>query len=171
MDRLRGAAILAVLVLTRSSVPAALSGVLLTPALGKPWRAYLSGKLRHLLWPYLVWVHLGRRVRRTARRRARLGLRRPARLRPRTYLWFLAHLFVFYLLGLALPGWLRVLGGRLLVLGLDGPVPLFVLAVVGSSAVGAVLVQGRRHPGVDALFAWPAPVRASRREVRTPALR
>ncbi len=271
MDRLRGAAILAVLVLhaelsargaTGETLPAvhavngwlapyrmpllvALSGVLLTPALGKPWWDYLSGKLRHLLWPYLVWVTLDTAY--AAARAGGLGWDYVARLAydPRTYLWFLAYLFVFYLVSLALPGWLRVLGGPLLVLviapsdpgaewhklvalfgwflvgdvvgrlvrprltpapvprrdllgsigrsslvfyvshlmvmiavtdaavllGLEGPVPLFVLAVVGSLTAGGVLVRGRRHRGVDALFAWPAPVRASRREVRAPVLR
>ena len=72
MDRLRGVAIVAVIVLHaelsargasgqelplvhtlngalapyRMPMLVALSGMLLTPALGKPWRTYLSGKVR-----------------------------------------------------------------------------------------------------------------------------
>lgn len=139
MDRLRGAAIVAVIVLhaelgARAGsgrdlplVPAvnellspyrmpmlvALSGVLLTPALAKPWRAYLRGKVRHLLWPYLVWVALDTAY--AALRAGGLGWDYVARLAydPQTYLWFLAYLFVFYLVGLGLPPWARIVGGPL----------------------------------------------------------
>lgn len=268
MDRLRGAAIIAVVVLHaelttsattgvvlpvvhtvngllspyRMPVLVALSGMLLTPALSKPWRAYLSGKVRNLLWPYLVWVTLD-----TAYAAARAGgmdWDYVARLAydPRTYLWFLVYLFLFYLVGLGLPGWLRVVGGPLLVvvvapsdpgaewhrlaalfgwflmgdalgrlvrrrlspapvprrdplgyigrnslvfyvshlmiiiavtdvavlLRLDRPVPLFLLAVAAALATGAVLVHSRRHRGVDALFVWPAPAPSTRHDVTPP---
>lgn len=142
MDRLRGAAIIAVVVLhaelsargaTGHDLPlvqaingvlapyrmpmlVALSGVLLTPALAKPWRSYLRGKVRNLLWPYLVWVTLDTAY--VAARAGGLGWDYVARLAydPMTYLWFLAYLFVFYVVGLGLPAWLRVVGAPLLLL-------------------------------------------------------
>lgn len=81
MDRARGAAIVAVVVLhaelqavgatggdlpvvheantllapVRMPVLVLLSGMLLTPALARPPGRYLAGKARTLLWPYLVW--------------------------------------------------------------------------------------------------------------------
>lgn len=139
MDRLRGAAIIAVLLLHaelgarttsghdlplvhsvnellspyRMPMLVALSGVLLTPALAKGWRTYLGGKLRSLLWPYLVWVTLDTAY--VAARAGGIGWDYVAHLAydPQTYLWFLAYLFSFYVVGVALPSWLRILGGPL----------------------------------------------------------
>ncbi|WP_107705918.1 acyltransferase family protein [Nocardioides allogilvus] len=139
MDRLRGAAMIAVVVLHaelsvraasghdlplvhavngllapyRMPLLVALSGVLLTPALAKPWRSYLRGKVRALLWPYLVWVTLDTAY--VAARAGGLGWDYVAHLAydPKTYLWFLAYLFVFYVVSLALPSWLRIAGGPL----------------------------------------------------------
>lgn len=137
MDRMRGAAIVAVVVLHaelsatragghdlplvhavngalapyRMPTLVALSGVLLTPALAKPWRTYLRGKVRGLLWPYLVWVTLDTAY--VAARAGGVGWDYVAHLAydPKTYLWFLAYLFVFYVVGLGLPPWLRVVAG------------------------------------------------------------
>lgn len=255
MDRLRGAAIIAVVVLHaelsarvaggddlplvhavnellapyRMPMLVALSGVLLTPALAKGWQTYLRGKLRSLLWPYLVWVTLDTAY--VAARAGGIGWDYVAHLAydPQTYLWFLAYLFVFYLVGLALPAWARVAGGPLVLalawnadpsadwhkfawllgwflvgdtvgrvvrrwlhpavvsprdvlgfvgrnsvvfyvshlmviifvtdlaiwLGVRGPTALFVLAVVVPLVVGTLLVRGRRHRVIDALFVWP----------------
>jgi uncharacterized membrane protein YcfT len=137
MDRLRGAAIIAVVVLHaelsargasghdlplvhavnellspyRMPMLVALSGALLTPALAKSRRSYLRGKLRNLLWPYLVWVTLDTAY--VAARAGGVGWDYLAHLAydPKTYLWFLAYLFVFYGVSLGLPSWLRIVAG------------------------------------------------------------
>lgn len=175
MDRLRGAAILAVIVMHaeisasaatgealggvhaingllapyRMPMLVGLSGVLLTPGLRKPWRAYLSGKVRNLLWPYLVWVALDTAY--AAARAGGIGWDYVARLAydPRTYLWFLAYLFVFYLVALGLPGWLRIAGGPLLVLAVTPIDPgaewyTFVW-LLGWFLVGDTLGRAVRH--------------------------
>lgn len=133
MDRLRGAAILAVVLLhaelqavgaTGESLPVvhalngllgpvrmpllvAMSGVLLAPALAKPTRAYVVGKLRVLAWPYLVWsavdiAHLQWRLGRTGDSLSWPWVAQVVH-DPPTYLWFLAYLLVYYLAALALP--------------------------------------------------------------------
>jgi surface polysaccharide O-acyltransferase-like enzyme len=137
MDRLRGGAILAVVVLhaelqavgaTGGSLPAvhtvnawlepvrmpllvALSGVLLAPALAKPTRHYVVGKLRALAWPYLVWsaVDIAQLQWRLAGTGDSLSWSWVAQVvhDPPTYLWFLAHLLVYYLAALALPATAR----------------------------------------------------------------
>lgn len=133
MDRLRGAAILAVLVLhaelvaldvTGGSLPAvhalntvlgpvrmpllvALSGVLLAPALTRSPRRYVVGKLRALAWPYLVWsaIDIAHLQWRLAREGGSLDRWWVLRVLhdPPTYLWFLAYLLVYYLAALVLP--------------------------------------------------------------------
>lgn len=141
MDRLRGAAILAVVVLhaelqargaTGEDLPLVhavndilgpvrmpllvfLSGMLLAPALRKPVGRYLRGKLTGLLWPYLVWsaIDIGQLQWRLVQRGESLTWGWVAQVfyNPETYLWFLAYLFVYYLAARLMPAPLRTLAG------------------------------------------------------------
>lgn len=127
MDTLRGAAVLAVVVLhvqlTTSAVtgdpllPLArldeqlagvrmpllmlLSGVLLPRSLAKGLRRHLGGKVRAILWPYAVWtvLDLGHLFADAviAGRPVPWRLVGEAIYDPTGYLWFLAWLFVFHL--------------------------------------------------------------------------
>lgn len=124
MDAIRGTAILLMLLLHATMIPAVvggmepvpwlvaitdatapfrmpvlmfLSGMLLDRALAKPAKRYLSGKFRVLLWSYVVWAVVYFMV-----------MGRPGELfRPWTwvqtlYLWFLAFLLAYYVLALVL---------------------------------------------------------------------
>ncbi|PVG82857.1 hypothetical protein DDE18_10905 [Nocardioides gansuensis] len=133
MDRLRGAAILAVVLFhaelqavgaTGDQLPVVhavngvvgpvrmpmlvlLSGMLLAPALRKPRSRYVDGKLRTLLWPYLVWsaLDLAQLQWRLVQAGESLDWPWVARVLydPPTYLWFLAFLLVYYLVAMVLP--------------------------------------------------------------------
>lgn len=192
MDRLRGAAILAVVVLhaelqavgaTGGSLPAvhalnmvlgpvrmpllvALSGILLAPALARPPRRYVVGKLRALAWPYLVWsaidvAHLQWRLSRTGESLSWSWVAQVAH-DPPTYLWFLAYLLVYYLAALALPASARTVAAPcLLALAAYGVLPgdLERLAWLGGwFLVGDVVGRAARSrlvprvvPGADPL--------------------
>lgn len=120
MDIVRGAAILAVitvhsvsfierydfeaaqlwrnlnetLTLFRMPILILLSGMLLPKSLAKPAPAYFSGKLRAILWPFLVWSTIYAVV-------TGLDFTSPYQLRQlyigSSHLWFLAFIFVYYL--------------------------------------------------------------------------
>lgn len=74
-----------------------LSGLLLETSLRKGPRAFLSGKLRHIAWPYLLWtlIYAGLLGRPESL---------PAFLVGATYLWYLLFLLVFYGAALVLRG-------------------------------------------------------------------
>lgn len=142
MDRTRGLAILLLLVLHATAIPALfggfttaywldvfnsyaaparmpvlmfLSGMLLQRSLAKPLGRFYSGKLRILLWTYVVWavIHLA------------LTGRLEELITPWTwvqtiYLWFISFILVYYLLGPILakvPAWLPILPAIGLYLG------------------------------------------------------
>lgn len=120
MDIIRGAAILAVitvhsvtfierydfnagklwgnlnetLTLFRMPILILLSGMLLPKSLAKPAPAYFSGKVRAILWPFLVWSTIYALV-------TGLDFTSPYELRKLyiggSHLWFLAFIFVYYL--------------------------------------------------------------------------
>lgn len=98
----------------------ALSGLLLARSLAKGPRRHLAGKVRALLWPYLVWsaldvAHLAVDAL-AAGRPLPPGLARRLLYDPESYLWFLAFLFCYHLLATPLPAWLRTVAGPALVL-------------------------------------------------------
>lgn len=133
MDRLRGAAVLAVVAFhaelqavgatgerlpvvhvvnefaepVRMPMLTLLSGMLLAPALRKPRGRYVGGKLRTLLWPYLLWsaVDMAHLQWRLASAGESLDWPWVGRVlhHPPTYLWFLAFLLVYYLVAMLLP--------------------------------------------------------------------
>jgi len=137
MDTLRGAAVVAVVVMhaelavvsatgrelpllhalnavlgpVRMPLLVFLSGLLVPRSLAKGLRNHLRGKLVHILWPYAVWSLLDvAHVQLDA-----LSWGQPLRWEllgqllydPHTYLWFLAYLFVFHLVAGLLPAPLR----------------------------------------------------------------
>lgn len=76
-----------------------LSGLLLERSLRKPAGQYVRGKLRAILYPFAVWVLL------EGARRVTTGeapLETLVHLVLNSYLWFLAYIFVYYLLALLL---------------------------------------------------------------------
>ncbi|WP_198394831.1 acyltransferase family protein [Brevibacterium yomogidense] len=118
MDFVRGAAMLALLVWHASSIPTIyqpasmpdafahlnnflapyrmpvlmfLSGMLLGRSLTKPFGEYYGGKLRKLLWPYVVWAAIFL----AATQQLEL-FARPQVWIPVTYLWFLLFVFIYY---------------------------------------------------------------------------
>lgn len=147
MDTLRGGAVVAVLVMhaelgvvqqTGADLPLVhavndalgdvrmpmlvfLSGVLLPRSLGKGLRSHLRGKVVHILWPYAVWGLLD--CTHAVVRAWVTGAPVPWQLYgqllydPHTYLWFLAYLFVFHVAAGFLPGWARVAGVPLALVG------------------------------------------------------
>lgn len=85
-----------------------LSGLLLPRSLRKDAGTYLSGKLRLIGWPWLVWtavtasvLALGSRV--AGDGRFDLGTAVSSALDPRAHTWYLAHLLLFYAVALLLP--------------------------------------------------------------------
>ncbi|MFC0201483.1 acyltransferase [Paracoccus rhizosphaerae] len=120
MDILRGAAILAVIAYHSVSIPESygftpndtwrqlnetlqlfrmpllvfLSGMLLTRSLAKPVQQYLGGKLRGILWPFLVWSTIYIAV-------SGREFMDPSDLQQvytgGSHLWFLGFIFVYYL--------------------------------------------------------------------------
>ena len=139
MDRTRGLAVLAVVVMhaelelvsatgqtwpwltgvnqalgpVRMPFLVALSGALLPRALLKSARLYVVGKLRTLAWPYLVWgvADVAYWLVRVVRDGGEVDWSTFTDLLhdPHTYLWFLAYLFCFYVLALPTPAPLRTL--------------------------------------------------------------
>lgn len=84
-----------------------LSGMLLSRSLAKPRGAYVSGKLRNLLWPYVVWsvvfilllAATGAGKDQDSLAGQLLGIATGTA----TYLWFLSFLFAFYMISLFVP--------------------------------------------------------------------
>ncbi|WP_331927308.1 acyltransferase [Intrasporangium sp.] len=80
-----------------------ISGMLLPRSLTKPVAAYVRGKVRAILWPFLIWTLIMGLL------RDRSSLLDPVTwVAGRDHLWFLSTLFVCYLAALALrrvPGW------------------------------------------------------------------
>jgi uncharacterized membrane protein YcfT len=133
MDTLRGAAVVAVMVLhvqlTTSAVtgdpltPLArldvrladvrmpllmlLSGVLLSRSLAKGLRSHVEGKVRAILWPYAVWMVIDLTHvfvdAAVAGRPVPWEMAGEALHDPPGYLWFLGWLFAFHLLAATLP--------------------------------------------------------------------
>lgn len=90
-----------------------LSGLLLSRSLSKAPGAYVSGKLRAIGWPYLVWtaitlsfLYLGSRT--AGNGNFTVGRVLESVVDPRTYTWYLAYLLVFYLLALLIPAKYRL---------------------------------------------------------------
>lgn len=91
-----------------------LSGILLPLSLAKPWATYLQGKFRKIAWPYVLWSFANLAVLAAASsfREKSVGLADFAKVfyDPPTYHWYLAYLFVFYILALLLARaqWVRM---------------------------------------------------------------
>lgn len=92
-----------------------LSGVLLTRSLRRPPREYISGKMRRIAWPYVVWTAIdiafligASQVFGDGHQSAASIV--PLLLDPRTYTWYLAHLFAYYMIALVTPSSMRLLG-------------------------------------------------------------
>lgn len=89
-----------------------LSGMLLPRSLAKPARIYISGKLRRIAWPYLVWtlvtlafLYVGSHA--AGHGGFSIGRTFALVFDPRTYTWYLAYLLAFYLLALVIPARFR----------------------------------------------------------------
>lgn len=82
------------------------SGMLLPAALSKPVNAYVTGKLRRIGWPYLVWsfIYATLLIATAATAGRSEGLATFARIfyDPPTYLWYLFYLLIFYIAALVL---------------------------------------------------------------------
>lgn len=150
MDIVRGAAILAVitvhsvtfierydfeparlwrnlnetLTLFRMPILILLSGMLLPKSLAKPAPAYFSGKVRAILWPFLVWSTIYAMV-------TGLDFSSPYELSQlyigSSHLWFLAFIFVYYLVARPLR-----------------PVDPFVIAAV-AFALSVIAPEGEKY--------------------------
>lgn len=91
-----------------------ISGLLLPRSVSKPWRTYASGKVRTLLWPYLVWsvafigllYATGAGQSEAPLTAQLLGIASGTA----TYLWFLSFLFLFYMISFFLPPRVRTIG-------------------------------------------------------------
>lgn len=89
------------------------SGMLLPRSLAKPAGQYVMGKLRHIAWPYVVWTTAVVVLLVGGSQVAGDGNYPPSRIweiitAPGTYTWYLAHLFVYYLISLVLPARVRL---------------------------------------------------------------
>lgn len=98
-----------------------LSGMLLDRSLAKGAGRYYSGKLRALVWPYLLWsaLHLL-----TFDHRSLAELVEPMRWFAVGYLWFLFFIMVYYLaapLLVRLPDWLVPVGAAVASWWIDSP--------------------------------------------------
>lgn len=134
-----------------------LSGLLLARSLAKGPRRHLVGKVRAVLWPYLVWATLDLTHvvvdRLVAGEPLPADLARLALYNPSGYLWFLAFLFCYHVLATPLPSWLRSVAGPVLVVlgGTIGSTDLHrFVTLAGWFLVGDLLarVLGPRVPGV-----------------------
>ncbi|WP_139175705.1 acyltransferase family protein [Nocardioides lianchengensis] len=134
-----------------------LSGLLLPRSLAKGRRRHLRGKVDTILWPYVVWASLD--VAGALAYAHRDGRPLPWELLPQllhdpqTYLWFLAYLFCFHVVGMLLPPPARTLAGPLLVVAgeqlVDASAHKFVV-LLGWFLVGDALARevGPRLPPV-----------------------
>ncbi len=177
MDGLRGAAVVAVVLLhaelvagplpglaavnqalapIRMPLLMALSGLLLARSLARGPRRHLTGKVRAILWPYVLWTTLD--VTHLAVDRLAAGeVLSPDLLRrlvydPSSSLWFLAFLFCYHLLATPLPAPLRTIAAPALVLlggGLESTDLRRFATLAGWFLVGDLLARviGPRVPG------------------------
>lgn len=107
----------------RMPVLMVLSGALLARSLGRPLGTYIWGKARVLVWSYLVWAIVIFAV------LGRLSeLLRPWEWVQTLYLWYLAFLFVYYLIALLVP---RI-----------GAMPVLLTAVGMTAVAGAAQLAG-----------------------------
>lgn len=74
----------------RMSMLFLLSGLLLERSLQKPWGTYAWGKVRALVWPFLVWMLIGRFI------EGHTDVGDPMFWYPNNWLWFIAYLAVYY---------------------------------------------------------------------------
>lgn len=100
------------------------SGLLLHRTLAKPFRTFLSGKVRNLMWPYFIWAFI---LLNTAGFSYFIDnyARDPLAWVAPGYLWFIFYLFVFYFAARGLrriPHWAVCLA--LLLVGLAWPASL-----------------------------------------------
>lgn len=84
-----------------------LSGLLLTQALAKPWKIYVSGKVRRVLYPFIIWSVGVIIAEGLLEAMASDGGFPYARFvenlyAPVAHLWFLHYLFIYYVLALVL---------------------------------------------------------------------
>lgn len=83
-----------------------LSGLLLPISLSKSREVYIKGKAFKIAWPYVVWSFINLSVLSAASsiRGASVGAQDFLKIfySPPTYHWYLAYLFIFYLIALAL---------------------------------------------------------------------
>lgn len=92
-----------------------LSGVLLPLSLAKSWAPYIRGKVRKIAWPYVLWSFANLAILAAASpfREEAVGLADFAKVfyDPPTYHWYLAYLFVFYIVALLLARaeWVRMM--------------------------------------------------------------
>lgn len=98
----------------RMPVLVMLSGILLTRSMAKSRTKYVEGKVRQLLWPYLVWsvifiVLLDATGAGSNDAPLWLQLAEIA-TGTATYLWFLSFLFAYYMISLVTPARLREVG-------------------------------------------------------------
>lgn len=80
-----------------------LSGMLLERSLAKPAGQYYLGKLRHIVWPFLLWQSVNITVKFGYR-----GLTEAANWGPTGHLWYLLFIGIYYLVApavLRLPPW------------------------------------------------------------------
>ncbi|WP_207485911.1 acyltransferase family protein [Arenibaculum pallidiluteum] len=129
----------------RMPAMAFLSGLLLAPSLAKGPGAYVWGKVRNVLWPFLVWSFLyitawiaAMPITGTPHSYVEMAA---VLWDPPGHLWYLRDLFVFYLLGLAihaLPAARRPAGRTALMLGFAAA---SVLACALAQAAGLESVQ------------------------------
>lgn len=82
-----------------------LSGMLLHRSLAKPLREYVTGKVSRIAWPFLVWSAVILLVKIPGE--TPTGIVHSVLLSPQSPMWYLAYLFVFYLVALVLPAGVR----------------------------------------------------------------
>jgi fucose 4-O-acetylase-like acetyltransferase len=86
----------------RMSLLFLLSGLLLERSLQKPWRPYVWGKVRALVWPFVLWMLIGRFVEGVT------DMADPRFWYPDNWLWFIAYLALYYAAApfvARIPGW------------------------------------------------------------------
>lgn len=135
-----------------------LSGMLVPRSLGKGRRPYLAGKLRGVLYPYVVWTLLLVAttwvVQVATSSDVQWGLALNALANPLGHMWFLAYLMVFYVVALVT---------RWVPAGLVGIAALAAPLVPAVSEVGyrPFAMLGFFMLGVAAAGAWKGPLEAA----------